>query len=712
MPSDRSNRIHGRAGYSKPDGDVQGRGQSQTKKQEIEIDRSPEGDLVRATAKIDPVFLYDEFMAGMERDEDTDELVKQKLGDFQYLMLDYLLLDMIDEIREHSPLKRHLPEKDERGRYKERWLHFRTLDKDPEIQDGPDGDVSKRFYGESGKIFQGVIIRIIGNAKTKCLLAPRNHLKSTVGNLEKMFRILRAPEQSHVIRTGVQKLAKQFLNGIKKHFDNNDHFRKYWGDLRPNKRNIQWSTEAIQLMLPPELSSNDPTLTCSGNATEMTGTHWQTGTADDVVGEKNSKTIGQLEAGRDLLGAMNAQRKGKGILHDVGTRWHDDDAHGLFIGKPGSNEWAGTMSQHSCLMVATVLDDDTSVTVAPLKNGQLVSPLGHGKPIWPEGFGLDVIEQTRASMSDYLWCGQYFNQFVGTSNKLFKKAWIRNYWRKEEDKGYVPQSAAGEYRVDGKIIVLKEEDLNVLTPKELAEKLHLNITFGNDTASGKPKQTGKLDRTAGLVIGQTQDRSRNFVLDGYRENLPAEQIAIAIVDKAVKWNKVAMSYRGTFRAGFEDNNYTNFLEPLIKHEQKKFGADALFPIECLSHANEAKWSRAEILATPHCEGLFFWPAELIVNPTRLSDEQKLHGVQPIEPYDFRVLLEAEWCSFSRNASADDIIDAFAYAYAISFPTNWKEEKKPDDVNYPHGSYSRERALEAAAEQDIGGYVPEEMERAY
>lgn len=677
--STRSQRIHGRGGYATPDGDVQGRTKSAQEKKRVEVDRTAKGDAERFLMRTDYLHLYDAYMAGSIMNPRTGLPEKMRLGLFQKMMMDFSLLDLhgTPGMVFHSPLTSYLPEKDANGLFPETWLYWRTIEGEPEIQDGPDGPISSMFYNS---FWQGVVVKICGDGRTKCLLAPRNHLKSSCGQVEKQFRIIRNPEDAHVIRTARQNLAKRFLAGISKHWKRNKKFRRYFGDMVPEKREGEWSTESIQLLIDVEHEGgNDPTVTTCGNATEATGEHWKTCTLDDVVAEKNSKTAEQLEATRDLYAAVNAQRGVHGLLEDRGTRWSDDDAHGLFIGKPGVNEWSGSMAQFSCFFMATALDGDETVKVEPLKNGLQLTQKGYGKPIW-DGFPLEALRSTRALMpSDRFYYGQYFNQYFGTSEKLFDVTWIKHW-----DDDAELRKFAGD-------------------PVALAKALELNIFTTFDTARGKEIQTKTTDRTAGFVLGQTRDSRRKFVLDGFCEKLQKQYIAKGMCDLALKWKAIAGEYGGIFRVGFEKTAFTDWVGPMLDEEQRKRGIDATFPIEELEHQNRAKWARIQKLVQPYFDRRYWWPSRLMIKPVH---------PEHTEPYDLRAILYQEFRDYHPLATLDDLLDAAAYAEELSLRNEWKQEPVKERELRGHDVYSRADVVDEQTKGAAGGYDFRRMERAY
>lgn len=685
MASNRSKRIHGVAGQQKAGSDTQNRGQPG-----LVVDRSPEADAERARIRRGQLYFYDNYCAETTRDRRTKQKVKRSLGKFHLLMIDFLNLDIIDEVDTYSVLPLYLPACDENGDFKERWLYFRTLDGAPEIQDGPRGPVSERFYDS---FWQGVTIRICGDGRLKCNLSPRGHLKSTIGGVNQtQWRSLRDPAERHAIRCNRDALAMKFLGSIKAPFESNQRFRSLFGFLKPdNKRTEAWNTQQIQYRIPiSQRRGADPTVQTAGNETDLTGAHYDNALLDDVVSEKNSKTATLLEKTRDMLSAMHAQREPDSNLTYNGTRWNADDAAACFVGQPGKNEFSGSLADDCCFFVSTVLDGDQSVPVAALANGLKVSPLGYGKLIWPERWTMKMLRQTRASLvEDWFYNSQYFNQSIGTDAHTFRKEWIRP----------IPD----EVVQDGKTIRLKG-----MSSAQIAAALKLNIFLSSDTASGKKKQTGKLDYTAALVEGQTPDRRHWIPLDGFREKIPAECIGRGIVDLGVKWQNIARGYGGNFKAGFEETAYTNFLDVVIKEEQKKHGVHTVFAVEQLKHDNRMKAERIRVLARPYCDGMYWWPEHLFTYPIQ-TDEQKMRG-EPCQPYDVMELLGDELKGYHPYATRDDLLDCQAYNHEMGFETDWKSEQKPQPKHDTPGTFHRSQQ-EHVEQVGLGGYDSDEM-RAY
>lgn len=544
----------------------------------------------------------------------------------------------------YSVLPKYIPERDKNGQFKERWLYFKTLSSKPEVQDGPDGPVSKRFKEE---FWQGVTICFRGAGLYKCMLMPRGHLKSTLGTQAYLtWRGVRDPSERHLIRSVIDDRAQAMMGFIKLQYESNERFRELYGNLGPpEKRDLPWNTEMLSLRC-QERRGVDPTYQSLGMESDLTGGHFDAATMDDVVGETNTETATQRrKACQRVENMLPVLDPGTG-LNNIGTLWESDDPHMLFI-DPEASE----MALDTSFMIVTCLDGDTRAP-APKR----LSQLGYGKPIWKEKFNLQELERIRRGMrDDRKWFGQYFNQFTGTSLRAFHRGWIQ--------------------RCDN-------------APRQLAKELKLNIFTAFDPTSGKEGQ-GKLDYCAGLVLGQTRDREQFYVLDGFKEKLSAKATAKAMVDLALKWREIALSYRAhQCRVAFEESAFTNYLGALLDNELRDRGVESVFSFETLTHNKIEKHDRIRVLAQPYEDARVFWPASIIRQP-----------VQGGEPYDLIDELQAEFLGFP-SLGNDDLLDAHAMAYELAPLRDFKagetrEAEKPRQA----GEYRRSDDVE---ESDEGG----------
>lgn len=651
MPaSERQNKTWGLPGRRKPAGQAD----------VVDVDRSPEADLFRAKCVRDLKFFYYEVLAKRLKNRRTGVEERQTLSRIHDFLIDFLVLeDLAERVKadpacDHSGLVKLLPER-ENGEFKERWLYWPTLQGPAMIQDGPTGPVSEMFYG---RFWQGLVIRLVGDGMTKCILFPRGFLKSTLcSQAYPLWKLVDDPSLRFLIRTGESRLAVDDAGQMETVVSQNPVFRRYWGDLGPPQRQekLPWNQNMFSLRCKVRRGV-EPTVRAGAIDSGLTGGHYDAGILDDAVGARNYGTPKKCEATRKKVEEMPALLDPGALFMDVGTPWEDNDVHWMFTGKDGA------LQPETSFCVATLLDADETVPVSTR-----IAKLGYGKSQFPEKFTPRAVQRIRHGIrTDRFYFGQYFCQMRGTAARTFDTGWLEWY------EGDAP---------------------------EIARAKQLNVFMWLDTASGKPKQTRDLDYSALWVFGQTPDREHLYWLGGFNERVPAEKIAPAFIDVALYWRKVVAGYGGVCKAGVEETAYTNFLQVLLDVELKRRGVDAVFGIETMKWSTVAKHDRICQLSQPYFERRVFWPRVLMV--------PSLVGA---EAYDLVATGQEQYERYGpAGIPFDDLLDAQAGSYALCYPLNWKtEDEKPEKAKLP-GAYSREDAANQARRGPSG---PERYRKAH
>lgn len=589
---------------------------------------------------MDLKYFYENVLAEELPDRKTGKMVRRKLSRFHDWLIDFLRLHEVEALHEtnpeccHTPLWKLLPPRNEENEYKERWIYLPTLHGEPQVQDGREGPISAMF---TGKFWQGLVIRIKGDGLSSCVLAPRGHLKSTLcTQAHVLWRLIRDPSERHLIRSLTCHLARSMMGDVKFQFEMNPRFRRLFGDLGPPSKGepLAWNADFFRLRS-PHYQGRDPSAWAMGMDSEVTGGHVDFITLDDVMGEGNIETAELRAKARQRVERLHAVRDPHSRMLDVGTRWSEDDVHSMFLNVEEE-------ALETCFLVATCRDAEN-------------------KPLWPEEFTDKVLsKKRRAIQDDHTWFGQYYNQFTGTSARTFRREWERTYQG---------------------------------TPEDVAKTQKLNIYIGVDTASGKREQKGQLDYTAACVLGQSQDRMQYFVLDGFKEKLPAADIAKAIIALACRWRNVAHAYGGVFRVGVEDTAFTSFLQVALDYEMRERGVNALFAVEPIKVTATAKVDRIRVLAQPYSEGRVAWPVGAFVAPVAKSRE----------PYDLAVALREEFVGYP-GVAHDDLLDGHARAYELAAPRDFAGAMATGEARtLGRGRYSRNREEEDRA-PGLSGYA--------
>ena len=605
------------------------------------------------------------------------------LGRIHDYMWDFCNLNEPREIVRYTKLMQYLPKRDKDGNFtRETWLYFPTMQtKKPEVGYGDDNAVARLFRGEKG-LWQGLIFRVNGNGKYQCILVPRGHLKSSmITQVHTLWKVVRDPSFRVLMRSVKDDLAQKHLGWIKMQFEANERFKKFFGKLKPDKREGSWNTEFIQLLSykggvdTEAMRGADPTIQTLGMQSDPVGSHIELALFDDVVGEINKKGE-QLEKAVERTENMLPVLDPESEFRNVATKWEQKDPSECFT----NPQFCETIAADSSFMVATALDGNKKVP-APVR----LTRNGYGAPLWPEGQTHQTLLRKR-SKDDRFHYGQYFNQIKGLGGRTFSTKWIRRYG--EAGKGLVG-----------------------LTPKEVASALKLNVFAGFDTTSGKREQKGKLDYTACVVLGQTPDRERIFVLDAWKQRLTAGMVGHAFVSTALKWREIVFKYRGTtFQAGFEDIGFTNYLGVLLDNELRKRDPESTFGFTDFSGKENP--DRIGVLAQAYQDGRVFWPESLDVTPFSSTTEPA--G----EPYDaIKELLEEYelYPGGGDGCGVNDLLAAHGISYAMCPLMAYRDtsEVKTDAGFSPAPvarskrakgvTYRDEHEEESGGGMDLGGY---------
>ena len=506
-------------------------------------DTSPAADAERKKYKADlKAFFKDVWCHGNER--------HQKLyGRMHDYLIDFLRMDELPDLApdlRHSHLAQYMPERID-GEYKERWIYWPVLDGPPEIQDGPDGPIADMFHD---KQWAGVIARIVGDGRDKCVLLPRGHLKSAIATeAHTAWQIVRDPSARHLIVSLAQKLCFSLMGNIKAQFVVNDKFKQLFGILGPPEKEegLPWAASLMQVRS-KERRGKDPTLQLSSVGSDVTGAHVDFVTADDVVGEKNVGTKEQRDKTRAYLQNIESVRDPGSKFLDVGTIWSDDDAHREYIRRDGHSY------PITSFIVGTVRQADDT-------------------PLWPEKFPEREIRRIENKFvhNRYFWFCQYWNQPLTAATRTFKVEWLKYYDQ---------------------------------TPEELAREQHLNVVICCDPASSTKK---KSDYSAVVAIGQAANGDR-YLLDGIRDRLAPADLPKHLAKFVMKWQDITNAGGGSLRIGVELFSFAAYIKPPLENELRLHGRSAY--IEELKHNYKDKADRISVLAHPFAMGSFYMPRSI------------------------------------------------------------------------------------------------------
>lgn len=526
----------------------------------VKLAEGEDAEKIRELCKTDLKYFYKRIMLhGRENYQDSLGTLHDMLFDFlHWEELARLPEEMHGQPLKHSILCKYLPEVDSEGFAKEKWLWFKKLDQEPEIQYGPQGPISDMF---NGSIWQGAIVRFAGSGSDKGVYLPRGHLKSTIANNAlTLWKIIRDPRSRTMALSLNALLSERFIKMLQEQFETNPAFQSLFGDLGPPPRHEKgnWTQSAITVVSKDRYGP-EPTVTAFGLGGKRTGLHVERIVLDDVVGEGNVETDDMIRKTRDYIENLIPIREPDSELIDIGTIWSAADAHSMFL-RP-----EGNYHEDTSFIIGTLLDHEDEI-------------------VWPEKFTPKKIAKIRRQYSDdYKYYCQYFNNPYAAKTQGFDVDWLRYY--------------------DS-------------VPKKLAIEKKLNLVISIDPASSTHK---KSDHTAAIVQGQTPDQQFRYVLDGVADRIKLSDNARIIADLICEWLEVARIAGTTLRVGVENNSFQEIIRHGLQNELRRRGTS--IKVEPLKHQHRKKEDRIKRLAAPYSTGSILWPNKGIIKYGSLDDKQ-------------------------------------------------------------------------------------------
>lgn len=247
----------------------------------------------------------------------------------------------------------------------------------------------------------------------KLLLAPRGHLKSTIGTVAyAIWRLMKNPDLRILIANYKLDNAKSYLHEIKAIMQTNEMFQGFYKKFIPsNIKEHRWNES--QLTIRRNKTFKEASIEVTGVGGEITGKHYDLILYDDVVGPDNVATLEQAQKLRTWFNQMQAILEPDGEQVLIGTRWHYADLYGYLM---------ETMGSEIDVFHRGVYKAD-------------------GSPVWPEKFPLEVVQRIRTRMESdpksgrAMFVAQYLNQVIDEEHASFKRAKMRFFSPGEEPKG-------------------------------------------------------------------------------------------------------------------------------------------------------------------------------------------------------------------------------------------------------------------------------------
>ncbi len=163
--------------------------------------------------------------------------------------------------------------------------------------------------------------RLDGMKQAYVLQWPRGTMKSTILTAFCIWILLNDPNARILIDCESATNAGRFLKVIKGYFES-PAFQEIFGVLYDKRKG--WSEESITITRTAD-GIKEPSIDIGGVEKEKTGNHYDYILSDDIVGETNSKTIGQIQKAINHAALYTPLLDSEGLEIYAMTRWAFND---------------------------------------------------------------------------------------------------------------------------------------------------------------------------------------------------------------------------------------------------------------------------------------------------------------------------------------------------------------------------------------------------
>lgn len=261
----------------------------------------------------------------------------------------------------------------------------------------------------------------------KLLLMPRKHRKSYIMTIaHSAWRIINDPNIRIIIVSVKHSTAKEFMGVIKKIFQNNPHFKRYFPEFHVDPEKKLGNEEVFTHPRRDNHDLVDPTLRSSYLGGKLAGKRCDILLCDDPIEKANVATPEQADKAlsnfNDLIPILDTNDR-YNMIFIAGTRYGFNDIYGAIMGEQRGSD-AGVGLAHSAYehIVRHCLEDEDG---RPNKM--------KGKPILPEIYSkaalLQMLEEYKIdpNKGEEDWWKQLMNVCQSPSNIKFMKPWFDSW---------------------------------------------------------------------------------------------------------------------------------------------------------------------------------------------------------------------------------------------------------------------------------------------
>lgn len=483
--------------------------------------------------------------------------------------------------------------------------------------------------------------------KFKLLLHPRGHFKSTLGTESyPIKKSLENPNLRCLITNAKLDNSRKFLRTIAKHFNSNPRFRWVWRDWwikkyateydrATMKDKLDWVVRDVQdeLTLLRPGQAREATFTTGAVDASMVSQHYGLIVADDLINREYVRTQEMVEKSilyfKDLLDLLDPD----GELLVIGTRWSHMDLYAWIIEEFGHKASYSVpvhiihgQLEEALQRAKGTPEEEKSWLIS-------ITPTSPEKPVFPEEFGPEVLQELLEAKGPYEFGAQYLLDPTPAEHQKFMEEWFK--------------------------------PLDLMSDTWLST---LDICITVDPAISL--EDSACDSS--IVVCGYDEHNRMFFLDGVSERLSEHELPEAIFDMVAKWQKKG---RFLLPVGFESIGFQQLY--IYTMERMMLERGLFFAIEPIARRNMSKDERI-LRLVPRLKNEFYIPRKIMKQP--YSRQGK--------PYDLVEKLKWQLLKFpfaGKKDLADALADQLDIVKAHRPPRELKAAPKIPKTEFVHPS---------------------------
>lgn len=223
----------------------------------------------------------------------------------------------------------------ERNNLIEQWKETRTGNNEMirrQVLSGDLGVLMKDVLDYNYHNFQATAYALQCSSKKNLILAPRGFGKSTLLTIGRIiYEILKNPNIRILIGSKTDSQAKGFLDEIKQNLQK-ERLVEIFG-VQGGEKITVWNEDVINVK-ERTIAAKEKTVTALGAGGAMTSRHFDLVLVDDLVDEKNSRTMLQRrDVHKFFYQTLRPCLEPGGRLYVMGTRYHPDDLYNWLMTK-------------------------------------------------------------------------------------------------------------------------------------------------------------------------------------------------------------------------------------------------------------------------------------------------------------------------------------------------------------------------------------------